>query len=53
MMQIQIIGDNRIPFRVMRIHDIMRNIKQMLAPFKRCIEASEADTVPQMDNYGI
>jgi hypothetical protein len=37
----------------MGLHNVLRNIEQMLAPFKHYIEASEAGMVPQMSNHGI
>jgi hypothetical protein len=36
---------------MMGLHDILRNIEQMLAPFKRYIEAFKAGMAPQMNNH--
>jgi hypothetical protein len=38
----QVVGNNRALPTMMGLHDVLRNIEQMLAPFKRYIEASEA-----------
>jgi hypothetical protein len=37
----------------MELHDIWRNIEQMLASFKHYIDASEDGMVLQMSNHGI
>jgi hypothetical protein len=38
----QVVGNSGASPSVMGLHDILRNIEQMLAPFKRFIEAFEA-----------
>jgi hypothetical protein len=35
------------------LHDVLINIEQMLAPFKRYLDAFEAGMAPQMNNRGI
>jgi hypothetical protein len=49
----QVVEDNKASSTIMGLHDILRNIDQMLAPFKCYIEASEAGMAPQMSNHGI
>jgi hypothetical protein len=39
---IQVIGNSGVLPSIMGLHDVLKNIEQMLAPFKRYIEASEA-----------
>ena len=39
---IQVVGDGGALHTMMGLHDILRYIEQMLVPFKRYIEASEA-----------
>jgi hypothetical protein len=38
----QVVGNNGASPSMMGLHDVLGNIEQMLAPFKRYIEASEA-----------
>jgi hypothetical protein len=38
---------------MMGLHDMLRNIDQILAPFKRYIEVFEVGMAPQMNNHGI
>jgi hypothetical protein len=38
----QIIGNSGASPSIMGLHDVLRNIEQMLVPFKHYIEASEA-----------
>jgi hypothetical protein len=49
----QVVGNNGAPFIMMGLHDVLRNIEEMLALFKLYIEASEACMVPQMNNHSI
>jgi hypothetical protein len=46
----QIVGNNGVSLTMMGLHDVLRNIEQMLAPFKYYIEASEVGMalVPSM-----
>jgi hypothetical protein len=46
----QVIGNSGASPSIMGLHDVLRNIEQMLAPFKYYIEASEAGVaqVPSM-----
>jgi hypothetical protein len=37
----QVIGNSGASLFIMGLHDVLRNIEQMLAPFKHYIEASE------------
>jgi hypothetical protein len=39
----QVVGNSGASSSIMVLHDILRNIEQMLTPFKRYIEASEVD----------
>jgi hypothetical protein len=41
----QVIGNNGASPSIMGLHDVLRNIEQMLAPFKHYIEALEASMV--------
>jgi hypothetical protein len=38
----QVVGSSGASFTMMGLHDVLRNIEQMLAPFKRYIKASKA-----------
>jgi hypothetical protein len=41
----QVIGNNGTSSSIMGLHDVLRNIEQMLAPFKHYIEASEVGMI--------
>jgi hypothetical protein len=41
----QVIGNNGASPSIMGLHDILRNIEQMLTPFTYCIKASEASMI--------
>jgi hypothetical protein len=38
----QVVGNSRASPIMMGLHDLLKNIKQMFAPFKHYIEASKA-----------
>jgi hypothetical protein len=38
----QVVGNNGVSPIMMGLHEVLRNIEQILAPFKNYIEASEA-----------
>jgi hypothetical protein len=41
----QAVGNNGASSTIMGLHDVLRNIEQMLAPFKHYIEASEVGMI--------
>jgi hypothetical protein len=49
----QVVGNSGALSTMMGLHDVLRNIKQMLVPFKRYIEASAAGMAPQMNIHSI
>jgi hypothetical protein len=48
-----VVGNSGVSFIIMGLYEELRNIEQMLAPFKGYIEASEAGMAPEMKNHGI
>jgi hypothetical protein len=42
MMQLKLLENSGVLPTMMGLYDVLRNIEQMLVPFKRYIEASEA-----------
>jgi hypothetical protein len=53
----QVIGNSGTSSSIMGLHDVLRNIEQILAPFKHYIEASEASMASSSygtsSSYGI
>jgi hypothetical protein len=49
---IQVVGNSGASPTMMDLHDVLRNIEQMLASFKYCIEGSETG-MAQSSSYGI